>query len=123
MLSDADYLALLPFRDSEPYSKDLDERLEHLAELGFIKSTVISSKTVGGMLQLYETDWVITPLGLDALSAYEKHRAKNAEAKRQQRFQNKLSVASVLVPFISFILGLVVEHYSGLVSVLLKLFR
>ena len=120
MLSDADYQALLPFRGAEPYCGELDARQQHLAEQKLIESTIVKSKAISGVLQFYETGWIITVAGQDALSAYEKKSAQDTESKRQQRFQNKVSVASVLVPFITFILGLVVEHYSGLISLLLN---
>lgn len=68
------------------------------------------------------TKWTITPLGEDALSEFEQTRQKQANEERQRRFQNKISVAQVLVPLITFILGLIVEHCAGLVSALSDLF-
>ena len=54
--------------------------------------------------------------GRAMLLELEEKRRKEAEDKRQQRFQNQVSVAQVLVPCITFVLGLIVEHYAGLVS-------
>ena len=52
-----------------------------------------------------------------SLEQYFKDRAKSqTESKRQQRFQNKISILNVLVPFITFFLGIVVEHYVNIVG-------
>lgn len=59
-----------------------------------------------------------------SLEQYFKDRAHDyAEHKRQQRFQNKISVASVLVPFITFILGVIAEHFGNIVDFLFGLFH
>lgn len=64
----------------------------------------------------------ITPMGLEALQDFQKRQENEAEAKRQQRFQNQISIAQALIPLVTFVLGLVVEHYSGLVSGLAEFF-
>lgn len=46
---------------------------------------------------------------------------EQAEQKAQQRFQNKISVLQVLVPAVTFVLGLIVEHFTGLIGTLAKL--
>lgn len=38
---------------------------------------------------------------------------QQAKQERQQRFENKISVANVLVPLFTFVLGLIVEHFDG----------
>ena len=58
----------------------------------------------------------VSDKGRAMLLELQDSRRKEAEDNRQQRFQNQVSVAQVLVPFVTFLLGLVVEHYSGLVS-------
>ena len=65
----------------------------------------------------------ITSKGYARLSELEKIRAQNAERKKQQAFQNKVSIANVLVPLVTFILGMLTEHWSGVVSWLLSLFH
>ena len=66
--------------------------------------------------------WKITVLGEEALLEFEEQRDKDAKAERQQRFENKISIASVLVPAVTFILGLLVEHFSGIISIALSVF-
>lgn len=62
--------------------------------------------------------YLITQKGLAKLKEIEDKAKQEAKDEGQRRFQNKISVAQMLVPLITFILGLVVEHYSGLVSAL-----
>lgn len=46
-----------------------------------------------------------------------KERAKqDAEKERERRFQKKIAIAQVLVPFITFILSIVVDHFPGLIE-------
>ena len=65
----------------------------------------------------------ITDEGRLALAAMNQELDEKAERKKQQSFQNKLSVANILVPFVTFFLGVMVEHWSGLVDLAIKLFH
>lgn len=51
-----------------------------------------------------------------------KEARDEAKQEKQQRFENKLAIANLLIPFITFILGLLAEHYSGMLEFFLKLF-
>lgn len=76
--------------------------------------------TVSGM----KADTIsITDEGRLALAAMNQELYEKAERKKQQSFQNKLSVANILVPFVTFFLGVMVEHWSGLVDLAIKLFH
>lgn len=76
--------------------------------------------TVSGM----KADTIsITDEGRLALAAMNQELDEKAECKKQQSFQNKLSVANILVPFVTFFLGVMVEHWSGLVDLVIKLFH
>ena len=76
--------------------------------------------TVSGM----KADTIsITDEGRLALAAMNQELDEKAERKKQQSFQNKLSVANILVPFVTFFLGVVVEHWSGLVDLVIRLFH
>ena len=51
-----------------------------------------------------------------------KERAKqDAEKERERRFQKKIAIAQVLVPLITFILGILVEHLSGIAGIVLRI--
>lgn len=65
----------------------------------------------------------ITLDGQDRLDQLEEEAEEKAQQERQRRFENKISVLQILVPFITFFLGLVVEHYTGLISLFTNLFR
>lgn len=60
--------------------------------------------------------WRVTPEGIAALDEFEEVLEKNAKAERQQRFQNQLSIAQTLIAIVTFLLGLIVEHYAGIVG-------
>lgn len=76
--------------------------------------------TVSGM----KADTIsITDEGRLALAAMNQELDEKAKRKKQQSFQNKLSIANILVPFVTFFLGVVVEHWSGLVDLVIKLFH
>ena len=46
-----------------------------------------------------------------------KERAKqDAEKERERRSQKKIAIAQVLVPLITFILGIVVDHFPDLIE-------
>ena len=66
--------------------------------------------------------WALTVEGEDALLDFENMRQKESDKKRQQRFENKISVLQVLVSLVTFILGLIVEHFSGIIGIILQLF-
>ena len=53
------------------------------------------------------------------LQAQEKAREK-AEQERQQRFDNKIAVLNLLMPLITFVLGLIVEHFAGIVGTIAR---
>ena len=51
----------------------------------------------------------------------EEVAEKKAKEERERRFQKKLAIAQVLVPLITFILGILVEHLSGIAEVVLRI--
>lgn len=116
-LSEADYQELTKYRQPHAPSQEEYARFVGLKKRGFLKIHhfgLVNLDKPGD--HMAPDTWTITPAGEDALSEFEKARRKESEDKRQQRFQNQISVAQVLVPLITFILGLIVEHYAGLVS-------
>lgn len=46
----------------------------------------------------------------------EEVAEKKAEEERERRFQKKIAIAQVLVPLITFILGIVVDRFPGLIE-------
>lgn len=72
---------------------------------------------------LSDTVYWITPAGEAALAEFNGKREQQAKEERQRRFQNQISVAQVLVPAVTFILGLVVEFRTGIIGAILQFFR
>lgn len=63
--------------------------------------------------------WELTEAGKQVLEVHEVQARQKADEQaekiKQQRFQNQISIAGVLVPLVIFALGIVVERYKGLV--------
>ena len=76
---------------------------------------------ISGILKPY-SNVMLTPEGRLHLAALKNEAENKSQQEKQQRFDNKISILSVLVPFISFILGLVVEHYADIVTLFFSLF-
>ena len=51
-----------------------------------------------------------------------KEARDEAKQEKQQRFENKIAIANLLVPLITYICGLLTEHYAGIFGFFLKLF-
>lgn len=76
---------------------------------------------------------IVKPVGKNTLKltshgnvAYELEkeiRYNDACKKRQQRFDNKVSIASILVPTITFFIGLIVEHCTQVIDLVISLFK
>lgn len=65
---------------------------------------------------------ILSPAAFSLEQHFKDCAHEHAEHKRQQRFQNKVSVASVLVPLVTFILGLITEHFGNIIGGLFSLF-
>lgn len=53
---------------------------------------------------------------LAADQAVKERTKQDAEKERERRFQKKIAIAQVLVPLITFILGIVVDHFPSLIE-------
>ena len=98
---------------SLPYPLDFTHRT--LLRAGYITGVdpvVFDDGTQG------PSHWAITDAGRLAYQQAKQEAKEKADQKRQQRFENKVAVASVLVGAVSFILGLLVEHYASLLNII-----
>lgn len=126
MISEQAYRELARFRDSPvPFETPPSERLCLLHDSGMLRLITCrwSEDDDGVKVSYLKNVGVITELGRDSLAEFEHVRHKETEDERQKRFQNKISVAQVLVPLITFLVGLFVEYYSGVVSFFAPLFQ
>ena len=126
LLSEASYKVLVRYREG-PIEVDpdgLSKREQWLCTQKFIEPCSFKNLTQGELkIVCRATAYQITVAGEDALAEFEKVHDQESKSERQQRFQNKVSVAQVLVPAITFILGLLVEHFAGVIEFALDLFR
>lgn len=58
----------------------------------------------------------------ERLQLSEKEAKQASKRERQQRFDNKLAVATLLVQLISFLVGVLVEHYAKIFDFVSALF-
>lgn len=117
MISEHSYNELKKYIDPYSPKRDEYESLVYLKRDGYVKIHHFATVDLGRLGESQAPDsYIITQAGRDALSEFEKVRDQQAEDKRQRRFQNKVSVLSALVPLATFFLGLVVEHYAGIIA-------
>ena len=98
--------------DMECCSREEIEIIRFLLRQGFCDKPLDFSKPV-----VYASQQ-----GKAFLHSHEEKLDQQAKHERQQRFENKISVLSVLVPLITFVIGVFVEHFTGLVDWLISLF-
>lgn len=121
MLTQSQYDLLLSFLEKPFRSENgLPDTFSLLEERGFIEASKLTSN---GFEFGYPIEWSITPAGREALERFEQCRDDRAQQKRQQRFQNKISVASVLIPLVTFFLGILVEHFGHIIGFFIGLFH
>lgn len=127
MLSDGNYAELIKFREGPiDVSSYENSRIQFLEDSGFIECTAHEShdRSIPGLayIEITSKTYAITPLGEDALLEFEEVRGKEAEDKARQSRQEKIAIAQAVVPAITFILGLLVEHFSGVVEMAFSIF-
>ena len=119
MLSEANYKELLRYRGSPVSVSEagLSARETQLLENKYIEPAEYRKEQFDGVIFLTDViSYRITPEGEDALKVFEDICNEHAQNERQRRFENKIAVANMLVPAITFILGMIVEHLSGIIS-------
>ena len=114
-LSDADYDILLRYRSGPVPAcpEGLSPREGILLERKYIEPHELTCSKQPGLTVIgTAVSYRIMPLREDALAEFEKKRQDEAKKERQQRFENKVSIANILVPVITFVLGIVVEYLA-----------
>jgi len=66
---------------------------------------------------------ILSPSGYAAISAANDTHNEQAKQERDKRFEHKVSVASVLVPLITFILGLFIEYRVDVIGFAISCFH
>lgn len=124
MLSDADYRVLVRFKDSLPRRcPRADPRLQALIDKDFIRAAIKTEwvhEPDGRPVETTYRTAAITLKGVDALLEFEQVAHDKAEDKREKRFDRKFQVVLL---FVSFLLGLLTEHFTAVISFALGLFH
>lgn len=103
-----------------------DAVLEIALDSGLIETPWPSEKpprcsirlTVKGILALLSTEEQLQKTAEDA----KKIACEEAKQEKQQRFENKIAIANLLIPLVTFVLGVLAEHYVGILNWILSLF-
>ena len=135
MITEVIYKELFPFRSGpvrvEPFPTPM---VRYLEKEGLVEA---SDHAIDG-LSIIPVEWAITVPGLVALAEFEECRARQlaeetkrieedrkklAEQKRQSAQQNAISaiapvVAPILTALITFVLGVLAEHFLEIVRLL-----
>lgn len=140
-LNDLDYEELSKFKNGPREVPDIrSPRLQRLIDSGYLEASAYMQLPDGDCVS---THYRLTLAGEDALARYEKMRDQRAkdeerqslederrkEEKALQEVQTRASVraswaavAQVVVPVITFIIGLLVEHWTGIVNLIFSVF-
>lgn len=89
-------------------------RVQNLQKSGLLIHGV--SVEDGDIVGLYK----ISDDGQRELLMLQESRRKEAEAKRQQRMQNKLTI---IAPILTFFLGILVERFAGIIEFFSNFFK
>jgi hypothetical protein len=84
--------------------------LKELEEASFIKPITCSDKVE------------LTPKGANTYEAEKEVRYNQACEERQQSFDNKISIASILIPLVTFFIGIIVEACTNITQIIFSLF-
>lgn len=95
-------------------AEDINETNYALKEL--FAERMIREEVGSGALSL-------TPSGISALEQANQIAEENAERKRYQRINYKLAIAQIAVSLFTFVLGVIAEHFWGILALLETLFH
>lgn len=131
MLTSNEYRALKSLIDGTASFDDLDSSVaSSLIEKGFVsaRSYSVHFGTPSAIepdvshVAIEETDWDISEEGREALQQFDQVSKKAAEEEKEKRFQHKLAIWNLIIPIITFCLGIIVEHFGSILGFLLSLF-
>lgn len=107
------------FLTDDTITRLLDEKLIEKRNPSAKKAYCVLKVTMKGRRFLYEE----SERRQKELESQEEKMREHAEKERQQRFNNKLSIANILVPFVLFILGILAEHIARIVDFVIGIFH
>lgn len=112
-----EYYAVLRSFLAGPITSDAPPAVYYdLERCGWIESVGLGSRTCDGVTQLYGNCWAITPQGRMALHEFEYTVDQDAKQEIQNRTTNNLAKINIVVSLVSFVAGLLADHYFGIVA-------
>lgn len=116
------YTELVKFRDGLVSNSDgPTDMLDYLEDQNYIRHT--KSSLLHNGMAILPVEWEITEPGRVALSEFECRRDQETKREVHQRRQEHIGIAQTVVPAVTFLLGLLVEHVTGIVEFIFSLFR
>ena len=122
MLSEKNYHALLEYRTEKETGPKMTDQIKYFKDCGYIRAARHDLKETPGKFFLNPTAWIITPCGDDALAEFEYVHNKDTQEERRQRLDRKVEILGILISLITFILGLLAEHFVGITDWISSLF-
>ena len=119
MLTPAEYDLLVQYRLSRPAPTAPEKRLFEM----FIEQKLVSIAEIFFEKGIPKHTWSVTASGEHELVMYEEKVKQHTANERQKRFENKIAVLNILILLITFIAGMIADHFSGIVGRLLSLFH
>ena len=119
MLSERNYRALLEYRKEKYTGPKITEQIRYFKECDYIRPTSHELKEQSGEFCMNPTAWIITPRGDDALAEFEQVVKNHSEEKSQKKKDRAFDVFLVIF---GAIVGLLIEHFSGIIGWLVSLF-
>lgn len=65
----------------------------------------------------------LEPSGADLFEQIQEEREEASKQEEQQSFENKMSVASLLVSVVTFLAGVLIEHFANIIPFLITVFK
>ena len=119
MLSERNYRALLEYRKEKYTWPKITEQIRYFKECDYIRPTSHELKKKSGEFCMNPTAWIITPRGDDALAEFEQVVKNHSEEKSQKKKDRAFDVFLVIF---GAIVGLLIEHFSGIIGWLVSIF-
>ena len=119
MLSERNYRALLEYRKEKYTGPKITEQIRYFKECDYIRPTSHELKEQSGEFCMNPTAWIITPRGEDALAEFEAVSKQKSDEHAQKKKDRAFDVFLVIL---GTVIGLFVEHFSGIISWIVSLF-
>lgn len=119
MLSERNYRALLEYRTEKETGPKMTDQIRYFKDCGYIRAGRYDLQERPGEFYMNPTAWIITPRGEDALAEFEAVSKQKSDEKAQKKKDRAFDVFLVIL---GAVIGLLVEHFSGIVSWILSLF-